>query len=110
MIVENSEREAQVLELSKKGHTVGTIARMLKISSKTVSTYRARAAEKLGCKNMSDFNVHVRLLSDPLRIALRKGSIGEEEFSKFLLVVAFPTVEECAAAREQLLSLTQEAK
>jgi DNA-binding NarL/FixJ family response regulator len=56
-----SEREREVLRLLGQGHTNQAIAQQLDISPKTVATYRARIAEKLGLKTTADF---VRYLKD----------------------------------------------
>ena len=45
-----SKREQQVLKLVALGHTRVEIAEKLKLSSKTVDTYRARGMEKLDLK------------------------------------------------------------
>lgn len=45
-----SERERLVVEMVGSGKRVGEIAKELKISVKTVSTYRVRALNKLGLK------------------------------------------------------------
>ncbi|QJX00158.1 response regulator [Frigoriglobus tundricola] len=50
-----SERETEVLRLLGQGHTNQAIADKLDISPKTVATYRARLAEKLGLKATADF-------------------------------------------------------
>lgn len=50
-----SERELAVLRLLGQGHTNQAIAEQLDISPKTVATYRARIAEKLGLKTTADF-------------------------------------------------------
>lgn len=42
-----SDREFEVFRLIARGYTVGEIAGMLKLSHKTISTYRARILEKL---------------------------------------------------------------
>jgi DNA-binding NarL/FixJ family response regulator len=42
-----SDREFEVMRLIGSGKTVGDIARILSLSDKTVSTYRARILEKL---------------------------------------------------------------
>jgi DNA-binding NarL/FixJ family response regulator len=43
-----SNRELQVLRLIATGHTIKEVATELVLSEKTVATYRARIAEKLG--------------------------------------------------------------
>jgi DNA-binding NarL/FixJ family response regulator len=43
-----------VLQLLGKGRSVKEIAAFLKLSSKTVSTYRTRLLEKLGLKTTAD--------------------------------------------------------
>lgn len=50
-----SDRETEVLRLLGQGHTNQTVAELLDISPKTVSTYRARIGEKLGLKSTADF-------------------------------------------------------
>lgn len=50
-----SERELEVLRLLGHGHTNQKVAELLYISPKTVATYRARIAEKLGLKTTADF-------------------------------------------------------
>ncbi|MFO0965254.1 MAG: response regulator transcription factor [Gemmataceae bacterium] len=50
-----SEREQEVLRLLGQGHTNQAVAEQLDISPKTVATYRARIAEKLGLKTTADF-------------------------------------------------------
>jgi DNA-binding NarL/FixJ family response regulator len=46
-----SDREREVLLLVARGHTSANIAESLKLSSKTVETYRARGMEKLGLRS-----------------------------------------------------------
>jgi len=46
-----SQREFQVFQLIAAGESVGGIAERLKLSSNTVSTYRARILEKTGAQN-----------------------------------------------------------
>jgi two-component system response regulator NreC len=50
-----SEREFEVLRLLGQGQTNQAVAEQLDISPKTVATYRARIAEKLGLKTTADF-------------------------------------------------------
>lgn len=50
-----SEREMEVLRLLGHGHTNQAVAEQLDLSPKTVATYRARIAEKLGLKTTADF-------------------------------------------------------
>jgi DNA-binding NarL/FixJ family response regulator len=50
-----SEREMEVLRRLGQGHTNQAVAELLEISPKTVATYRARIAEKLGLKTTADF-------------------------------------------------------
>lgn len=45
-----SDREFEVLRLIASGKTVGEIASLLSLSSRTISTYRARLLEKLALK------------------------------------------------------------
>lgn len=56
-----SPREREVLRLLGQGHTNQSVADQLELSPKTVATYRARIAEKLGLKTTADF---VRYASD----------------------------------------------
>lgn len=56
-----SDRELEVLKLLGRGHTNHEVAEKLEISPKTVATYKARIAEKIGLKNTSDF---VKYVSD----------------------------------------------
>lgn len=49
-----SDREFQVLRLIGSGKMVGDIARELSLSTKTISTYRARILEKMGMKNNAE--------------------------------------------------------
>jgi DNA-binding NarL/FixJ family response regulator len=49
-----SERELQVLRLLAQGKSVNEIAAELRISSKTVSTHKARMMEKMGFRNNAD--------------------------------------------------------
>ncbi len=48
-------REVEVLRLLGHGHTNQAVAEQLQLSPKTVATYRARIAEKLGLKTTVDF-------------------------------------------------------
>jgi two-component system response regulator NreC len=50
-----SEREREVLRLLGQGHSNVAIAKRLDHSPKTVATYRARIADKLGLKTTVDF-------------------------------------------------------
>lgn len=50
-----SDREQQVLDLLGQGFTNQAVAEQLDLSPKTVATYRARIAEKLGLKTTVDF-------------------------------------------------------
>lgn len=50
-----SERETEVLRLLGQGFTNQAVAEQLDLSPKTVATYRARIAEKLGLKSTPDF-------------------------------------------------------
>jgi DNA-binding NarL/FixJ family response regulator len=49
-----SDREFQVMRFIGSGKTVGEIAKVLSLSDKTVSTYRARILEKTGLKNNAE--------------------------------------------------------
>jgi two-component system response regulator NreC len=50
-----SSREEEVLRLLGQGHTNQAVAEQLGLSPKTVATYRARIAEKLGLRTTVDF-------------------------------------------------------
>jgi two-component system response regulator NreC len=50
-----SGREAEVLRLLGQGYTNQAVAERLQLSPKTVATYRARIAEKLGLKTTVNF-------------------------------------------------------
>jgi DNA-binding NarL/FixJ family response regulator len=50
-----SSREFEVLRMLAQGHTNQAVAEKLDLSPKTVDTYRARIAEKLGLKTTVDF-------------------------------------------------------
>lgn len=50
-----SDRELEVLRLLGRGYTNQAVAEQLDISPKTVATYRARIADKLGLKTTADF-------------------------------------------------------
>ena len=54
-IAKLSDREYEVLRLLGQGHTNQAIAEQLELSPKTVATYRARIADKLGLKTTVDF-------------------------------------------------------
>lgn len=58
-----SDRETEVLQLIAQGHSNKEIASRLKISIKTVETYKARSMEKLGLTGRADI----------VRFALQKG-------------------------------------
>ena len=67
---ELSERETEVLQLIARGHSNKEIADRLKISVKTVETYKARSMEKLGLTGRADivrFAVHQGWLQDTKR-------------------------------------------
>lgn len=49
-----SDRELQVLRLLGQGKSVSTIAEELRLSVKTISTYRARILEKLSCESTGE--------------------------------------------------------
>jgi len=49
-----SEREEEVLRLAARGFTNKEVAARMELSIKTVETYRARAAEKLGLRTRAD--------------------------------------------------------
>jgi len=56
-----SEREREVLQFVAEGHTNQEIANLLKLSVKSVETYRKRLMEKLGLRNRAEL---VRLALD----------------------------------------------
>jgi DNA-binding NarL/FixJ family response regulator len=61
-----SDREIQVLSLVARGHTSAQIAKEIFVGVKTVETYRARFAEKLGLRTRRDvirFAVQMGLLT-----------------------------------------------
>jgi two-component system response regulator NreC len=64
-----SDREREVLCLLGQGHTNQEVADQLDISPKTVATYRARIADKLGLKSTADF----------VRYATDTGLLGSSE-------------------------------
>ena len=49
-----SNREFEVMRLIASGKTVREIARLLSLSDKTISTYRARLLQKMGLKNNAE--------------------------------------------------------
>lgn len=49
-----SDREFEVMRLIASGKPVGEIARMLSLSDKTISTYRARILEKMGMRTNAE--------------------------------------------------------
>ena len=66
-----SDRELQVLTLVAEGFSSREIADRIYVSTKTVETYRARFAEKLGLKTRADV----------VRYALDLGLLSAEKFS-----------------------------
>ena len=67
---ELSDRETEVLQLIAEGHTNKEIATRLKLSVKTVETYKTRSMEKLGLSGRADivrFALHKGWLQDPRR-------------------------------------------
>lgn len=58
-----SEREMLVFSMLVCGRTVTNIANALHLSVKTISTHKARAMMKLGCKSLSDM-VHYAISKD----------------------------------------------
>jgi DNA-binding NarL/FixJ family response regulator len=68
--IDLSERETAVLRLIAQGHSNREIAESLKISTKTVETYKARSMEKLG--------LHTRV--DLIRAAVQRGWLRGEAF------------------------------
>jgi DNA-binding NarL/FixJ family response regulator len=67
---ELSQRERQVLELLAQGHTNRQVADRLYLSAKTVETYRARIADKLGLRSRADF----------IRYAVEMGLLGPDKY------------------------------
>jgi DNA-binding NarL/FixJ family response regulator len=63
-----SQREREVLQLVAHGHTNQEVADRLGLSVKTVETYRARVAEKVGLKSRADL----------VRYALEVGLLGSD--------------------------------
>jgi two-component system, NarL family, response regulator NreC len=63
-----SPRERQVLALTAAGHSSTEIAKQLRLSPKTVDTYRARIMDKLGLKHRAEL----------VRFALRAGLLKGE--------------------------------
>jgi len=64
-----SSREFEVMRLIASGETVREIALFLFLSDKTISTYRARALEKMGLRNNAElihYAVRNRRFVDPL--------------------------------------------
>jgi two-component system invasion response regulator UvrY len=53
-----SDREFEVMRLIASGKTVGEIAEMLSLSSKTISTYRARILEKMDMKTNAELTYY----------------------------------------------------
>jgi two-component system response regulator NreC len=73
-----SERERQVLGLVAQGYGSQEIAKQILVSVKTVETYRARIAEKLGLRTRSEivrFAVQMGLLSSDTLASVRPGEI-----------------------------------
>lgn len=66
-----SDRELQVLKLVAEGFSSREIAEQIYISTKTVETYRARFAEKLGLKSRAQ----------TVRYALNLGLLSSEKFT-----------------------------
>lgn len=66
-----SERELQVLKLVAEGFSSREISEQIFVGVKTVETYRARFAEKLGLKSRADL----------VRYALEVGLLSPEKFS-----------------------------
>ena len=61
------EREREVLELLALGHTQREIAERIGVGTKSVETYRARVADKLGLKTRAEL----------VRYALRHGLLPQ---------------------------------
>ena len=60
--------EREVLALTAEGHTSTEIGKLLRLSPKSVDTYRARVMDKLGLKHRSEL----------VRFALRAGLLKIE--------------------------------
>ncbi len=71
-----SEREFQVVQMLGSGRTVKQISEALKLSPKTISTYRARAIRKLGLETTPDLVRYAvqNDLVDPTRAAPDAGA------------------------------------
>jgi DNA-binding NarL/FixJ family response regulator len=67
-----SQREQEVLVMLAQGHTNQQIADRLRLSVKTVETYRSRIAEKLELRGRADL----------VRYALEIGILGPEVFTQ----------------------------
>ena len=67
-----SDRETEVLQLIAQGHSNKEIGSRLKISVKTVETYKARSMEKLGLKGRADI----------VRFALQRGWLRDARPTK----------------------------
>ena len=63
-----SDREQQVLELVAQGYSSQQIAKRILVGVKTVETYRARIADKLGLRTRNEF----------VRYAIRTGKLTAE--------------------------------
>lgn len=61
-------REREVFELLARGHAQKTIAERLRISAKTIETYRTRIGEKLGTRTRAEL----------IGLALRAGVLRED--------------------------------
>ena len=60
-----SDRELEVLRLLGQGKSVSVIAEELRLSVKTISTYRARILEKLSCESTGElirYAIEARLI------------------------------------------------
>jgi DNA-binding NarL/FixJ family response regulator len=66
-----SDRELQVLKLVAEGFSSREISEQIYVSTKTVETYRARFAEKLGLKSRAQI----------VRYALNLGLLSSEKFT-----------------------------
>jgi two-component system response regulator NreC len=73
-----SERERQVLGLVAQGYGSQEIAKQILVSVKTVETYRARIAEKLGLRTRSEivrFAVQMGVLTSDTLASVRPGEL-----------------------------------
>lgn len=81
-VSELSDRQRQVMELAVKGLSNKEIAIALKISPRTVETYRAWVMEKTGARNIADLvRIAMRLEEHEFPVKLDKQATHEERRS-----------------------------